>query len=310
MKLLTNKLYDSVLIQPALSGANALKIVSGFASPLMVLKHLKDLEGRQKQIDVHLIYGMSSRDGVEIETHKAFVNIQKRLSNSRFECYYSTKLPTHAKIYTWVKKNKPIICYTGSANYTQNGFAQHRQREAMTKTNADEGLKFYNKVIKDCVLCSDESIKDHVQLYKSNKKYEQAGLTAVKLSLLDTRTGETHKTAGLNWGQRENRDKNEAYIPIPQEIARTNFFPKEECFTVLTDDRFRFLARRAQAGKKAIHSAESNAILGKYFRNRMGLEDGVRVTREHLKSYGRESVKFMKVDDETYIMDFAPPKSR
>ena len=78
MKLLTNKLYDSVLMQPALLGADTLKIVSGFASPTMALRHPEDLKKRQnKEINIYLIYGMSKHYGIKITAHKAFVDIQE-----------------------------------------------------------------------------------------------------------------------------------------------------------------------------------------------------------------------------------------
>ena len=306
MKLLTNKLYESILMQPALSGADTLKIVSGFASPTMALRHLEDLKKRQnKEIDIYLIYGMSKHHGVEIATHRAFVDIQENQFNN-FKCYYSYRpIPLHAKVYTWMKKDKATACYAGSANYTQNGFSPRLQQEAMTKTSADDGLRFYNRVSKNCIICNHSLLEDHICLYRSNKKQEKSGLPEVELSLLDTRTGETHKKAGLNWGKRQGREQNQAYIPIPRKTAESNYFPRENYFTIITDDDFSFIAKRAQQNKKAIHSTDSNAILGKYFRDRLGLEDGAFITRKHLEDYGRTSVRFMKIDDETYMMDFS-----
>ncbi len=251
---------------------------------------------------------MSKHHGIEITAHKAFVDIQEN-QFTNFKCYYSYKpIPLHAKIYTWMTKDKATTCYAGSANYTQNGFSPHLQQEAMTKTNANDGLRFYNTVFRNCIICNDSLLENHISLYRSNKKQEKSGLPEVELSLLDTRTGETHKKAGLNWGKRQGRDQNQAYIPIPGEIAKSDYFPRENYFTIMTDDDFSFIAKRAQKNGKAIHSTENNAIMGKYFRNRLGLEDGAFVTRKHLEDYGRTSVKFMKIDDETYMMDFSPKK--
>jgi hypothetical protein len=58
----------------------------------------------------------------------------------------------------------------------------------------------------------------------------------------------------------------------------------------------------------AVHKIETphnNALLGEYFRNRMGLANGAFVTRKDLKLYGRDDVKFYKFDDENYYMDFS-----
>ncbi len=41
--------------------------------------------------------------------------------------------------------------------------------------------------------------------------------------------GEVHQRSGLNWGQREGRNPDQAYIPIPSTIAKAKFFFSEEC---------------------------------------------------------------------------------
>ena len=49
----------------------------------------------------------------------------------------------------------------------------------------------------------------------------------------------------------------------------------------------------------------SNALLGEYFRNRLGLANGAYVTAADLRSYGRTDVTFIKIDEEHYYMDFS-----
>ena len=49
----------------------------------------------------------------------------------------------------------------------------------------------------------------------------------------------------------------------------------------------------------------SNAQLGEYFRNRLGLSNGAFVTKADLETYGRTDVTFYKLDEEQYYMDFA-----
>ena len=42
---------------------------------------------------------------------------------------------------------------------------------------------------------------------------------------------------GLNWGQRENRDPNQAYLQLEPKIYNSDFFPvKGKYFVVETDD--------------------------------------------------------------------------
>lgn len=309
MELLTGNLYKPVLITPAIDGADTLKIVSGFASPAIALKHLHDLREQNKSVSIDLVFGMAKNNGVEMATHKGFMKIQKSVDS--FRCHYSYKdTPIHAKVYTWCKGEKPLLCYTGSANYTNNGFRSNLQREVMTQTDAKAGLKFFYDSYDDTVNCVDEPIvQARIALYESDKprKNKKTKLETVELTLLDSRTGDTHERAGLNWGQRKGRDRDQAYIPVPSQIAKSPFFPpKDEYFTVLTDSGFSFTAKVAQDGRKAIHSSDSNAIIGRYFRERLGVRSEQYVTRRHLENYGRTTVTFTKIDDETYMMDFSP----
>ena len=102
------------------------------------------------------------------------------------------------------------------------------------------------------------------------------------------------------------RNRNEAYIPLPASIARTRFFPLEErVFTVLTDDHHQLLLRVEQDRDKAITTPLSNALLGEYFRNRLGMAEGAMVTKADLERYGRTDVTFTKIEDELFYMDFS-----
>ena len=60
-----------------------------------------------------------------------------------------------------------------------------------------------------------------------------------------------------------------------------------------------------QQNDKAITTPASNALLGEYFRNRLGLYNGAYVTTEDLRKYGRTDVAFYKIDEEQYYMDFS-----
>ena len=137
-------------------------------------------------------------------------------------------------------------------------------------------------------------------------------MQTVRLSLLiqkGPRRGETHARAGINWGQRNNRDRNQAYLHIPPE-HRDFFPPRGERFTVMADDGKRMVMVVAQDAGKALHTPENNSILGGYLRKRMGLRSGIYVTREHLDHYGRTDVEFCRVGPKLYHLDFSPPDGR
>lgn len=62
--------------------------------------------------------------------------------------------------------------------------------------------------------------------------------------------------------------------------------------------------RLAQAGEKAIHSAENNAIIGKWIRDKIGVPDGEFITKEMLERYGTTRVVFKKYENNIYILEF------
>lgn len=200
--------------------------------------------------------------------------------------------------------------------------------EAMEGGNPKECRAYYDSLTPKSIYCTHDDVAESVRIVNdleyarrragvkagAKAKTEEesagpyAGLPAVNITLLD-RNGELPGISGLNWGQREGREPNQAYIRIPSMIGRLGFFPERAAhFTVLTDDGKVLICTRAQDQGKAIETPHGNSQLGEYFRNRLGLANGSKISKKDLLSYGRTDVKFVKIDDETYAMDFSPPK--
>lgn len=130
-------------------------------------------------------------------------------------------------------------------------------------------------------------------------------MESVELSLL-TRDEQMPTVSGLNWGQREGREPNQAYIKVPSTVYSTDFFPDNAVpFKITTDDGKVFDCAIAQQNGKAIHTPANNSLLGTYFRERLGIPSGELVTLEALEKYGRTSVTIKKVNDTSYTMDFS-----
>ena len=98
-----------------------------------------------------------------------------------------------------------------------------------------------------------------------------------------------HIAEGLNWGLRTGQCPNQAYIPIPTTIAKSDFFPPiGKPFSVLTDDKFPLIciktSPKKSAGKKDYAIEATNSVeLGKYFRRRLKLKPDAFVTLENLE---------------------------
>lgn len=112
--------------------------------------------------------------------------------------------------------------------------------------------------------------------------------------------------SGLNWGQRPGRNEDQAYIPVPAYIQKLEFFPENgKQFFVEWDDGAQFEFVRAQFNGKAIQTPKDNAILGRYFRKRLGVDFGDPILLSHLLNYGRLDVDFYKENEKKFLADFS-----
>lgn len=112
---------------------------------------------------------------------------------------------------------------------------------------------------------------------------------------------------GLNWGQRINREPNQAYIQLPIEVYRGDFFPKKpEHFFVHTDDGLDIKFTRAQKTDEgtALQTPDDNSYFGKYIRDRLGIPHGQEITAKDILNYGCTEITFFKINDK-YYMDFS-----
>lgn len=324
--MITEKLFDTVLLKPAREGANTLLIVAGYASAAMATRHFESLKKiNSGKVNIKLLVGMCPTDGLSLGTHKAFCKLVDEKLSDRFSCSYVEKPPAvHSKLYLWCNNNAPVISYAGSANYTQNAFSAS-QREILSECPPNSAMQYFKAIEGESILCTHQDAERAVNIhnnrhFKMRQDFEGThdeeqsaqkfvGLPHIKLSLL-TESGEIHDRSGLNWGQRSRRNPNQAYIPVPAEIAGSGFFPREKGthFTVETDDDKILIFRSQQQNSKAITTPDGNHLMGTYFRRRLSLADGAYVTKDDLLKYGRTDVDFYKIDEETYYMDFSVPK--
>lgn len=249
--------------------------------------------------------------------------------------YICSGTEVHSKLYIWGYRDNsgtmtPIYAYCGSLNYTMNAF--YKRREIVTLCDSLQAWQYYNSILPDTVDCFDTDVAERLKNIVNNNvaaeidepdnseleysRYDRlTPVDTIKISLLRADGSDTGYGSGINWGIRPNgtrRDKNQAYIPYNVADRRKGFFPDrilptdENCpmFKVITKDFGSFHMRMAQQGNKALHSVESNAILGEWIRKRLGEPSGAYITRQMLENYGKTYVIFRKYADGTYLLDF------
>lgn len=322
--MLTDNLFNSVLIEPVNRGCNKLFVVSGYATSAMAFHHLTALKALNASVNIKLIVGMCAQDGLSESNHRGFQHLVDTDFQDVFECSYAVNLPpVHSKVYAWFMDDEPMFGFAGSANYTQTAFS-NSQREVMVRCPPEDCFGYFESLSGDTIYCNHTDAENIVTIYK-DQTYQRLlrqkiitadnvpdnfvlhGLSHVRVSLLD-RQGNLPARSGLNWGQRPElgREPNQAYIRLSVNVYSTDFFPERGVhFTVNTDDGKVLICTRAQDNGKGIHTPHNNSLIGRYFRNRLGLASGAFVRKEDLSRYGRTHVDFYKIDNETYYMDFS-----
>ncbi len=122
-----DELREKVLIEPALEGADKLRIITGYATHTMVSWHISELERRcDTPVSIDLIVGMCLRDKLFKSIHEGFKSImQNGYENCRsdFVCKYIVEgKPVQANLYLWEREGRPFKAFIGSAHYLQPAF--------------------------------------------------------------------------------------------------------------------------------------------------------------------------------------------
>ncbi len=309
----SESIAKTILFDPISTGANKLCILSSHATPSMVSWLLTTYEEQGiAGVSVELIVEAVIDDGIDNISHEGF----KELHASRyldeqcsFSCSYLFQPPISKKnLFIWLQDDTPVQAFNCSYDFTQTSLLR-KHGGSMTTRSAAYAYRLYENAVNRSIFCNHSEVEDYIVIRSSTASPASATAMSpdncVHLSLI-TRTGEPGKRSGLNWGQRNKRNKNEAYIPLPSRIAKSGFFPlNKQHFLVVTDDHHTLQLRVEQQNDKAITTPASNAQLGEYFRNRLGLANGAYVHASDLKAYGRTDVVFYKIDDEQYYMDFS-----
>ncbi len=332
--MITTDLFNEVLVAPVKAGSERLLIVSGYATSAMAYHHLDKLRRFGLSAKIELIVGMCVQDGLSLSNHRGFQKVANDDFAGQFKCSYLYKRPpVHSKVYLWLRGNKPVYSFAGSANYSQNAFGRF-QREVLTPCDPEISHEYFQSLSADTIYCDHLEAADLITIY-SDQQYKdrflkqpeaekddfvtvgkQPGtgdeiLQCVSVSFLDKNGDVPSGASGLNWGLRPDghrKDKNAAYIQLPPSVYKSDFFPiRGTHFTILTDDGKSLICTRAAKDERGhqIETPQDNELLGTYFRHRLNVGYGVRVTKEHFEKYGRTDVTFCKIDDETFEMDFS-----
>jgi hypothetical protein len=311
--MIITDLYNHALLDPCKTGSHELYIISGYASATFAYRHLEDTSPYNTKIN--LIIGMPGRRA----DYNAYIDLCSKYKNRFFPYYYEGKPPVHMKTYGWFSQdNLPVKGFSGSANYSQPGFFDNRQKNQLTEESPTEIKTQYDLLLCQSKYIPETNAVDYPDLETHELPITEGSILPGKylweiegkrarISFL-ANNGTLPARSGLNWGQRPEigREPNQAYLSLRGDTRKDGFLPERAyTFSLITDDDQSFDCAVAQDGRKAIHTTANNSLLGIYFRNRLGVSPGELVTIDHLNNYGRTDFAIEKIDDETFLLDFS-----
>ncbi|UTR10191.1 NgoFVII family restriction endonuclease [Evansella sp. LMS18] len=320
--LYNTNLYEHLFFNPYYQDYRNLTIITSEATSSFLFRIIDDFP----DIEINLVIGMSKYTGVNLWDHEEFKRITSENKNIKI-MYYNGRKPIHFNMYYWKSTSlfSNDLLFSGTASFTWKSF---RDRQEIINSANDANFNILDE--KDFINCNKDNIEEYIALNDLSLNQHKDGifitnshgstvvyhlpassLQFTDLSLKKNKSEDIHDKSGLNWGQRDGREPNQAYIPVPIEVHKEypGFFPeKKEEFTLLTDNGENFICVMAQDNRKAIESSKSNSVLGKYFRSRLNVPHGQKVTNSDLANYGRDYVRIYKIDSETYFMDFSEKK--
>lgn len=312
-------LYNFLVHDPYNTGFRQLSVVAGFASSAVVRQVLLDYPG----VRLKLIIGMAGGTGISDSDHKIYIDLAENIPE-RLECLYYIGRPlVHAKFYIWQQGGAPDFGIVTSANFSWTGLGGYF--EAGVCTDPAPLLMQFSRLRERSISVISSEVGERVKIFTTSPRTATEVSAShgsprsspidesdrVTLSLL-TASGEVHNKSGLNWGQRDGREPNQAYIPVPALVHQQHpgfFPPRGRRFIVRTDDGQTLTCVIAQGGSKAIETPDDNSALGLYFRTRIGVKSGEYVSSENLNRYGRINVEFTKIDEDLFFMNFSAPDS-
>ena len=300
-------IYENILTFPYASGLRMAKIITGYASSSFVYHVIHEFP----ELKLDIIIGMAKKNGISKWDHIEYNRIASSTNRLSVKYYIGDK-PIHIKGLIWDSQERDVA-FAGSSNFSWNGYRDYI--EMMTSVPKNELIHAFPSV--DFIDCKSPEVDDIDIIIDSITAQQPRSLKeiattkeVVHVPLFSEKQQRMHDRSGLNWGQRPeySREPNQAYIPVPKSIhdQHPDFFPpKDQEFTMLTDDGESFVCVMAQDNRKAIETRYDNSILGRYFRKRLNVSLGSYITLGDLEKYGRKSLSIYKIGSDLFFFDYS-----
>lgn len=312
--MISQEIMKAVLMDPAREGGNELRIVSGYASPAMLESHLRMFQGEGLSVNIHLTIGMlqGKLDEQNKASYLQVMSAEWGGSKAASVSVISQGPSVHSKVYVWAGLSGFKKAFAGSANYSVSAMLEEKTMEVCAEVNWQSASDYVrscerNSQSINLVTATASSRLAEPAFMLSDAAPEESTIIRsefIEIPLL-VREGDIMQTpakSGINWGQREGREPNQAYLSLSPKIR--NFFPAPSVrFMVYTRRHGGFVAVRAQAEGKALQSSTNNSILGLILRQALGVKEGAYVTTSDVRRAGMESLRCYRLVSGDFYLD-------
>jgi HKD family nuclease len=330
------------VLERELGKASKIRIASGFISTESLSELSRAVEINNKP-HIELVIGMHKFEGFTHPQYQAALNLDNLLRGKSLGGVWLTDIfPFHGKLYSFSKDGHLYAASVGSSNFSGLGKYQRNfevdlflEEESLVKQVdelIDELKKRASKPLKDV---NENSLifKDEPPPLENVDDVEKCPNDVVTEIKLKTRLkklyfelplkDEPKSNLNVFFGKgRENktgfvipRHWYEVEIIVPNTVTERKGYPvptkgKENIIKVYTDDGWSFECKVSGDYSKNFRSSDDLRILGRWIKGRLenagALEPGKLVTKNVLKTYGRDTVTLMATDDpKVWYLDFS-----
>ena len=325
------------VVQKELKSSNDVCIASGYVSNDIIGQFENDFYRISKNGGaVKLLVGMAFYEGLAGQNLMHLKNIETNLRKIRgdsgiFVCFTRR---FHGKIYSFKHSNDDSNVFVGSSNFSRSGLSENL--ECTAKIQDPESIKGVQRYL-DYLFSSENAksiLKADITVLGSKqyierislktlgdlKKYDTASIDKSGLPSFSYPLGRivASEKSSLNvyFGKgRENkktkivrpRDWYEVELIATSDINRNPIYPKGD-FLAYTDDGYVIPMKTSGDYFKNIRSKNNLKILGQWIKGKMQKKGALipltPVTQETLDKYGNDSIRFYKIQDGKYYMEF------
>lgn len=283
---------------------------------------------------VKLLVGMAFYEGLTGKNLKRLGTMEERLAaipnSGIFVCYTR---PFHGKIYSFTEQEDTCI-YVGSSNFSRSGLSGNLECTAQildpeTKSGIQGYLDYLLNpenavsVLKaDITVHGSKQYQERISLQTLDDlpKYnpqtvDKATLPSFEYSLARI-VGSEKSSLNVYFGKGRWSRSTDKVLPrpwyeielvAPVELTRTPLYPKGD-FTAYTDDGYLMPMRTSGDYFKNIRSRGNLQLLGQWIKGKLQKADALipltPVTAETLERYGNDKIRFYKMREGEYYMEF------